>query len=284
MYNKPIQILSSLIILLAVTWTAYAATGTLDSPDTPANTQSYTLQDIYNRLDSGTAGAQSGFTEPSSGPTIGTMRTLNEIMGKAPTVDDTNGATSADILTGKTAWGLTSGEWGVIVGTGALEGTADLIKTGQTISYGEGDDGEYQKGFVLPNPRFTDNGDGTVTDNLTGLIWLKDAGCLSGNWLAALAAANTLASGSCSLSDGSVAGDWRLPNMYELMSVIDYGESSPPLPDSHPFINVGQAPYWTSTTFKFNITQAWYIDLNFGQMLNNGKSNSYGAWPVRGGP
>ena len=50
-------------------------------------------------------------------------------------------------------------------------------KTGQTVSYALGDDGDLQKGVMWPVPRFTDNGSGTVTDNLTGLIWLKDANC-----------------------------------------------------------------------------------------------------------
>ena len=86
---------------------------------------------------------------------------------------------------------------------------------------GTGQDGEYQAG-VSVDPRFTDNGDGTVTDNLTGLIWLKDADCFgSRNWTNALSDANTLADGSCGLTDGSVAGDWRLPNVRELQSLID---------------------------------------------------------------
>ncbi|KJR41414.1 protein of unknown function DUF1566 [Candidatus Magnetoovum chiemensis] len=56
--------------------------------------------------------------------------------------------------------------------------SASLGKTGQTVSYRAGDDGDLQKGVSLPEPRFTDNGDGTVTDNHTGLMWLKDANCL----------------------------------------------------------------------------------------------------------
>ena len=44
--------------------------------------------------------------------------------------------------------------------------------TGQTDSVAAGDDGDLQKGVPWPDPRFTDNGDGTVTDHLTGLIWL----------------------------------------------------------------------------------------------------------------
>ena len=40
------------------------------------------------------------------------------------------------------------------------------------------DDGLLRAGIEWPAPRFTDNGDGTVTDSLTGLMWLKDGGCL----------------------------------------------------------------------------------------------------------
>ena len=43
---------------------------------------------------------------------------------------------------------------------------------------GTGQDGELQAGVAWPEPRFIDNRDGTVTDNLTGLMWLKDAGCM----------------------------------------------------------------------------------------------------------
>ncbi len=54
---------------------------------------------------------------------------------------------------------------------------APVPKTGQTTSYATGDDGILQKGVVWPIPRFKDNNNGTVTDNLTGLIWLKNANC-----------------------------------------------------------------------------------------------------------
>src|SRR5262244_923009 len=54
---------------------------------------------------------------------------------------------------------------------------APVPRTGQTTSYAAGDDGALQKGVVLPTPRFTDNNNGTITDNLTRLIWLKKAKC-----------------------------------------------------------------------------------------------------------
>ena len=50
-------------------------------------------------------------------------------------------------------------------------------QTGQTTSYEIGDDGDLERGVVWPDPRFTDNANGTVTDNLTGLIWSKLAKC-----------------------------------------------------------------------------------------------------------
>ena len=81
---------------------------------------------------------------------------------------------------------------------------------------GTGQDGDWQKGVAWPNPRFTDNGNGTVTDNLTGLTWLKNANCYGTRvWATALTDANTLNSGECGLTDGSVEGDWRLPNVRE---------------------------------------------------------------------
>ena len=131
---------------------------------------------------------------------------------------------------------------------------APVEKTGQTTSYAAGDDGDLEKGVTWPSPRFTDNTNGTVTDNLTGLIWLKNANCFgTRTWADALSDCNSLASGSYGLSDGSVAGDWRLPNVKELQSLIHYGVYGPALPntlgtgqwsESDPFTNVQSYSYW----------------------------------------
>ena len=88
------------------------------APTSPGSAM-YTIEDIYNRLNDGTAGSKrtGAFTEPSSGPTAGTGHTLDEVMGKAPSVDDTDGADVADVLSGKTFWGLTSGAWGLQTGS-----------------------------------------------------------------------------------------------------------------------------------------------------------------------
>jgi len=167
-------------------------------------------------------------------------------------------------------------------------------KTGQTACWGvdgygvecagTGQDGEYQKG-VSVDPRFTDNGDGTVKDNLTGLIWLKDANCFGYiTWNNALTVSNTLASGSCGLTDGSVAGDWRLPNRKELESLLDLDQTFPALPAGHPFSGVQLDYYWSSTTFAGNPSDAWYVDLLYGSVDFYDKGLTYYVWPVRGGP
>jgi hypothetical protein len=150
---------------------------------------------------------------------------------------------------------------------------------------GTGQDGEYQYG-VSVDPRFTDNGDGTVTDNLTGLIWLKDANCFGNQvWLNALSEVNTLADGSCGLTDGSVAGDWRLPNVKELQSLIDFGHWAPALPPGHPFSGVQLFGYWSSTTFADYTGGAWLVNLLYGDVYYGIKTYSPGApvWAVRGG-
>jgi len=134
-----------------------------------------------------------------------------------------------------------------------------VAATGQTTIYAIGDDGFYRKGVPQPNPRFTDNLDGTVTDNLTGLIWLKDGGCLGQTlWFGALAAVDRLRDGVCGLTDGSVAGSWRLPNRNELLSLLYNGSG---LPLDHPFIEPEETVYyyWSSTTYPYITQLAWTV-------------------------
>src|SRR5689334_19648656 len=66
-----------------------------------------------------------------------------------------------------------------------------------------------QTGKPLAGPRFIVNNNGTITDKLTGLTWLKDADCFGAKtWDDALSLASGLANGQCELSDGSKAGHW----------------------------------------------------------------------------
>ena len=180
--------------------------------------------------------------------------------------------------------------------TGTYEGggtPAPVDKTGQTMSYATGDDGDLKKGVAWPSPRFNDNSDGTITDNLTGLIWLKNANCTETvggvsktngylTWANALTWSNALANGSCSLSDGSAAGAWRLPNIKELQSLVDFGRFNPALPFEHPFSGVQSGDYWSSTSLAVNTRYAWVLYLGHGYVSVGDKSVGYYVWPVRG--
>jgi len=189
----------------------------------------------------------------------------------------------------------------VVIPMGGQKGT--VAKTGQTLCYNEsggvidcigtGQDGELQMGFSV-TPRFMDNGNGTVTDRLTGLIWLKDGNCVDffsndntgqnkRNWEAALDAANKLSSGRCGLTDGSVAGDWRLPNRRELLSLMDYSRITPALPSGHPFTKIQSDYYWSSTYHAAGTDVAWRIDFNHGGDGNSYKTDIWYVITVRGG-
>ncbi len=173
--------------------------------------------------------------------------------------------------------------------SGSTAQPAQLWRTGQTISYAVGDDGDLQKGVSLPSSRFTDNGNGTVTDTLTGLMWTQDAGspgptvCTTGTsktWQDAL-------SHVACLNTNNYLGynDWRLPNRKELRSLSDFSQSSPALPPGHPFIIVvpTEVSFWSSTTYARLTDQAWYVSMWRGDVFSGHKSGSHHIWPVRAG-
>ena len=156
--------------------------------------------------------------------------------------------------------------------------SAPAFRTGQTMIYYTGDDGDIQAGVEWPVPRFTitycnssgpcedqssdcDGKSSTdlVTDNLTGLMWTRNANLLNVKraWEPALDFANNLNLGGYT--------DWRLPNINELRSLIDYSKYDPALLSIHPFINVpigiNNAIFWSSTVYKLMTTYAWNINI-----------------------
>lgn len=259
-----------------------ASAGSLDSPALPANAASamWTLNDIYEVMYTRTTNVvrrTTPFAEPTSGPGS-TMRTLNEIMALA-----THMAPVA--RTGQTT-------------------------TAPTANYVSGDDGTTRTGVVWPVPRFSPvdvSGVATnqIRDNLTGLIWARDANIATNNatyspnrdgrttWYNAFPAVNELANGA----NYGGANDWRLPTVNELRSLINIGFANPALSDASgtnqwtngsPFIGVqfGARNYWSSSTGKADTSRAWTVSLATGFVQYEPKSSaSYYSfiWPVRGG-
>ncbi|NOY09206.1 MAG: DUF1566 domain-containing protein [Spirochaetes bacterium] len=163
------------------------------------------------------------------------------------------------------------------VRSGQVEGDVNLPGTGQTTSYVTGDDGELQTGVAWPDPRFTDNGDGTITDNLTGLMWEKTPSATARIWTAALTYANGL----------TLAGysDWHVPNATELESLINAGEAdSAAWLNTQGFNNLQAAIYWSSTTYAPSATPiAWYVHMSNGSVPSNTKGGSSYVLAVRSG-
>jgi hypothetical protein len=166
-----------------------------------------------------------------------------------------------------------------------MDTPAPVAKTGQQKSYETGDDGDKKRGIAWPDPRFTGNNNGTVTDNLTGLIWRKNPRRFeTSTWKEALAACNSLEADDDDLTDGSEAGDWRLPNINELLSLHDFSRHSPALPTDHLFSNIGQDYCcWSSTTDAVDNNYAYYMNADLAGLGAWHKWEKIFVWPVRGG-
>jgi len=187
---------------------------------------------------------------------------------------------------------------------------APVEKTGQITSHATGDDGNLEMGMPWPIPRFTDNGDGTVTDNLTGLMWLEDANCIAAQY-PSFDNDETFNDGKVTwqhaldfvagINDGTYpdcgAGhtDWRLANIRELASLIHYDfTTGPVLPNTagtgqwsegDPFWGVAQNLYWTSSSIPVGgMEDAWVMHLTQPYWTFRSKNDySYYVWPVRHG-
>ncbi len=181
----------------------------------------------------------------------------------------------------------------VVVGNNPLNLTVTtptvyLPATGQTattpITPSEGMDGWYQAGIKIDDStRFTTEGNCT-TDNLTGLMWVKNWSTINTrvlNWYDALAIIkNANASGGwCGFRD------WNLPTVNELSSLVNYGNYSSPAHwlNGQNFDNVAADWYWSSTSVP-NTNDAWLVSFLYGGVVasNKGGTTNY-VWAVRGG-
>lgn len=122
--------------------------------------------------------------------------------------------------------------------------------------------------------------DHVVKDEFTGAIWSRDANPAGRRltWQEALSAVQAFNS-----NNHGGFSDWRLPTIRELESLVDLGSHSPALPTDHPFINV-QDGYWPSTTSVYEPRYAWTLYSRDGIVGVGFKPGAdFYAWPVRNG-
>jgi hypothetical protein len=107
-----------------------------------------------------------------------------------------------------------------------------------------------------PNPEsYSDNGDGTVTDNVTGLMWQQIVSTDTYTWADAVRLCPTL----------TLAGhdDWRLPSRIELVSIVD-DSLTDATTDSATFPDTPAGYFWTSSRLAGSLTDAWTVVFNGG--------------------
>jgi len=124
-------------------------------------------------------------------------------------------------------------------------------------------------GVAWPSPRFTDNSNETVTDNLTGLVWAKSPLANTASWTIALSNTDNLTLGG--------HDDWRLPNINELESLVNAQEPHQATwLNTQGFTNVLSNYYWSSTTLTQDTTRAFYVPMGNGRIhySNYAKSDS----------
>jgi hypothetical protein len=195
----------------------------------------------------------------------------------------------------------------------ACVGQRPPLATGQTDTYGTGSDGALQKGATRS---FTDNGDGTITDNTTGLLWEKKDDSdgihdkdntytwgmtstpytMNGTMVTAFLAALNAGAGFAGHKD------WRIPNINELLSIANYQYAPIAV---EPAFNTActsgcqtthcsctaypNRPYWSSTTVYYDPDDvcywncAWLVSYDAGTTGFNGKEQSRYVRAVRGG-
>lgn len=155
--------------------------------------------------------------------------------------------------------------------------------TGQTTCYnsagtiisctGTGQDGAY----TINPPSYTDNGNSTITDNVTGLVWQKQDDGVKKTWSDAITYCDNLTFGGQT--------DWRLPSEIELISIIDHGGYNPSINATYfPAVPLGYgSSYWSSTPHAIAASSAWYVDFFEGYSNNYLNVGTYYARCVRGG-
>lgn len=119
--------------------------------------------------------------------------------------------------------------------------------------------------------RLSDNGDGTVTDTCTGLMWQRETARGPYTWQQALQ--------YCEGLNLAGHGDWRLPDVHELQSIVDYGRRRPSI---DPTLDGTSSVYWSATEYVAADLYAWAVYLDDGAVHPLPRSTGGCARAVRG--
>ena len=153
-----------------------------------------------------------------------------------------------------------------------------LYRTGQITTFdsdggaidfvGSGQDGEFQRGLEWPDPRFIENQDGTLSDRLTGLMWLKDGNCFGKErWRATKTKILQLNLGEAGCHEYTAPyDDWFVPEVSELATLINAEEvSNRTYLQLNGIDNLEAGHYWSASEY-LNLQNAWVVNLDTGDI------------------
>lgn len=137
--------------------------------------------------------------------------------------------------------------------------------------------------LTTPTTDFTDNGDGTVTHQTTGLTWKRCAEGLVWNGSACLGTVQRYTWAQGKVLTGTFAGknDWRLPTATELITIIEHGKTYPAI-NATIFPNTPQFAFLTATVNPFDPAGVWIVSFDEGRVSNGYKSLDSNVRLVRG--
>ena len=208
-----------------------------------------------------------------------TLSATTTVVGAGYYAATTLAAVDADLAAANLRTGV------VLFGVAGAIPSAPVPKTGSTVNQQTGDDGAYQAGVAWPAPRFTagsSTSSNCVTDHLTGLMWLRNPTNPPQNWSNALVYCEGLTGAS---GRGNFT-DWRLPNVREMQSLIDFDNRAPALPAGHPFLVLATTnDYWTGTVAYTGggSKRNFAVSMDWGSTAYFDPTNRLCAWPIRGG-
>lgn len=122
-----------------------------------------------------------------------------------------------------------------------------------------GQDGNYKR----RQPSYRSNGNGTVTDQVTGLMWQQADDGVERTWYDAVAYCQDLELGGYT--------DWRLPAYRELLTIVDYLRDNPTI---DPAFSCENRSFWSSSTYALNSDKAWCVNFVLGPSLSDDKDNT----------
>jgi len=286
--EKLLKTIPYIIIALLVGVTAVYA-GSLTPPGAPSKTMK-SLSDLYELINTGANTPSTDFTTPATvAPTMHSLGDTYDLLAtKISNIDTTK------ILTGTSIFGKAGS-----ASAGSAFSSSPL-KTGQTHcnqfadNYnsssqvpcpGTNQDGESQRGIARS---YTDNTDGTITDNKTGLMWQKCTNGQTGLNCDETGVTPDFGATATVFDDGNGVSpainyceslslathtDWHLPTVNELQTLADYGRVNPAI-DTTYFPNTQSDSYWSSTAYEDGANYVWIVYFYGGYVGNDGMDDN----------